>query len=58
MALFGETRQVSVLDVQELLYRCGMGPKRGLLDVPARLVHHHEHSYFRQVAGRKPGSPP
>ncbi len=50
VTLFGERRRVSPLDVQALLNRCGMDPGRGLFEMPDRLLHHHGHGLFRQLA--------
>ena len=50
MTLFGETRAVSRVEVEDLLERCGMDPAQGVLPLPERLTHHHGHSFFRTYA--------
>ena len=50
MELFGERRQVSRVEVQALLEKCGMDRERGMIVPPARLLHHHGHSLFRSSA--------
>lgn len=47
--LFGERRDVSRIDVQSLLEKCGMDPARSLVVPLDRVFHHHGHSHFRSM---------